>query len=445
MSISSKELCTPTLYKLDSRGAVRTWKAWSTLLDNGHAVETTESGLAKGKKSEISITVIKGKNLGKSNETTPIQQVNGSIANRYRLKSREGYVEDVDDFVQSGSMLALEWRANCHRMPQIALKQPKLDGIRCDCLNANGNFILKSRKGLEFKPFIYETEWAKYLRDNMPDTSEVDGELYIHGAEFNEISSLVGSYKFNTAELLELCQDTPDGLVIHMSKKDILDQVYRGAFYPIQDRNSKAPAFEPEMSAVDLGKNKSWLFPGFSCADIEVLGTSDLQYWIYDYPSIDDSAEIRNIELDNSWNTEEAINVGLISVIAEEFNKDDIIEVNDEYVQQGFEGTIVRNPSSPYAFGRRSAGLLKFKYFFDQEWIIKGHKLDSTGNLVLLFESDTGEEFYCTPKGTRAWKAALLSDIDSVIGKPATIRYQVLHQESLKPQFGRVVTIRDYE
>lgn len=443
-AIPNEELCTPVLYKIDSQGVTRVWRAWTVLNDDGTATEHNESGIQGGKLSGIPITVTEGKNIGKKNETTPLQQANKKVQSKYDKKLREGYVADLAEFTQQGVMKAHDWRVSKHRMTLIALHQPKLDGIRCKVIKKDGEITLMSKSNKEFKEFLYDLPWANHILHTI-DEGEVDGEMYIHGLELNEIASLVMAYKLTTAELLEYCEDTEGGLKINLKKKDILDQVYRGNFVALQDVTVKTPTFDPSMDAIEVGKNKAWIFPGYTMEDVQTVGTHQLEYYAFDMPDEESTAELRNMRLQELLDNEDALEHNLRAVIAEEFNIEDIESINEDYVSLGYEGTMVRKPSGLYAFGERTADLQKYKLFYDQEWIITGCTIDREGNPTLTFTSDAGVEFESRPTGNRAWRARLLRDMDELVGKRATIRYQKLFPETLVPQFGRCVAIRDYE
>lgn len=437
MAISNEPMVLPMLYKLDSKGQVRCWRAWTTLNDDGSAVENNESGLEGGTLSGIPITVTTGKNIGKKNETTPLQQANKKILSKYDKKVKEGYVQSLNDFTQQGVMKAHDWKVSKHRMSPIALKQPKLDGIRLKIIKESEEVIkCMSKSNNEFKPHIYDMPWVRYLAAEMNVGEEVDGEMYIHGMELNDIGSLVMKYRANTTQFLEVCVDSEEGLVVNLKWQHILDQMFTGRF---------SPEKEDFDDAIEIGRNKGWIFPGYSKEDIETIGSDALEFWMFDMPDEESMAEQRNANLAARYNEQEHLDVGIVAVIAEEFEICDIEAANDEYVSQGFEGTMVRKPSGTYVFGDRTADLQKFKLSFDAEWIIEGFELDRQGNPTFLFTSALGFPFACRPKGTQAWRSRILQDMENVVTKPATIRYQKLFAETLVPQFGRVVAIRDYE
>lgn len=451
--MNNEEMSTPILYKLDSKGVTRVWRAWTELQEDGSAIENNESGIEGGKLSGIPITLLVGKNIGKANETTPIQQANLNIQSKFNAKLKEGYVLDLSEFTQQGVMKALHWSTSSHRMPEIAFHQPKLDGIRCKIhVNSSGQIQMMSKKNTEFKPFIYETPFARFFAEHLTTDSDVDGEMYIHGVDFNDIQSLVMSYKLSQGEFLDLCEDTDEGLRVNMKAKDIVDLVHIGNFQPEFGTVEVSPgvfkkttSIAEDFHAIEIGRNKGWIFPGFTKNDIQVIGTNDLQFWMFDAPDRESVYETRNEYIRSHWMSLDLEGNSVVPVLGVEFSKSDIESVNDEYVAQGFEGTMVRSPSALYSFGDSSAGLLKFKLFYDAEWYITGHSLDREGNPTFTFVSDAGYEFSCRPTGNRAWRCKLLECAEDLIGLKGTLRYQRLHPETLCPQFARMISVRNYE
>ena len=64
---------TPTLYGIDSKGNIKVWKG--SVTDEGdQSVIEYQFGLELGKKQVQTKTITDGKNIGRSNETTPYEQ-----------------------------------------------------------------------------------------------------------------------------------------------------------------------------------------------------------------------------------------------------------------------------------------------------------------------------------------------------------------------------------
>ena len=117
------------------------------------------------------------------------------------------------------------------------------------------------------------------------------------------------------------------------------------------------------------------------------------------------------------------------------------------YMRAGYEGVIVRDPAAPYAVGRRSPGLLKYKLFRDDEFriiaVVEASGKDA-GTAVLRCVTKEGREFNVRPQGTREHRGHLLRDASLIIGKQLTVRFQEL-SDDLVPRFPIGIAVRDYE
>ena len=103
-------------------------------------------------------------------------------------------------------------------------------------------------------------------------------------------------------------------------------------------------------------------------------------------------------------------------------------QYHKEYLDQGYEGSIMRLGSNVYKHGR-SYGLMKFKDFHDTEAIIIGYEIGKgkrKGTLgKFIMQDDDGVEFGCPPgKGyTYEDMKNMLDNIKDYIGKRATFTY----------------------
>lgn len=168
--------------------------------------------------------------------------------------------------------------------------------------------------------------------------------------------------------------------------------------------------------------------------------TPQLEFWMFDTPDEETPAEIRKLRRDKFKDVQ-----GVVIVEGELVNKDEIEDVNDHYVGEGFEGVMAYNPAGLYAYGNRTMALQKYKSFYDDEWTALGYRLDREGNINFIFKSDLGYEFEVRPKGTREFRQQLKEDAELLVGKSMTIRYQMLFRDTNIPQFPRIIAIRDYE
>jgi len=113
-----------------------------------------------------------------------------------------------------------------------------------------------------------------------------------------------------------------------------------------------------------------------------------------------------------------------------------------QYLEQGYEGQIIRISNSEYKNGR-SRNLLKRKEFIDQEFTIIDIE-EGTGNRSGMMGRIKFDGFDANARGSHAYWKELLRNKDIYIGKQATVRFQNWTPDG-KPRFPVVVAIRDYE
>jgi DNA ligase-1 len=96
-----------------------------------------------------------------------------------------------------------------------------------------------------------------------------------------------------------------------------------------------------------------------------------------------------------------------------------------DYISEGFEGQMLRDPNTPYE-NKRSNGLLKHKTFHDEEFEIIGYAEGVgkfSGKLATLKVDVNGVQVDCTINGTMSYLEELFEIKDSLIGKKATVKY----------------------
>ena len=128
-------------------------------------------------------------------------------------------------------------------------------------------------------------------------------------------------------------------------------------------------------------------------------------------------------------------------------NEAQIHEAQRKFVEEGYEGAMVRNLKGAYAIGKRSPDLQKVKTFLDGEYEIVGFS-EATGNDAgtVIWECKTleGLTFRARPRGTREARTEQYQNGNDYIGKQLTVRYQELTDDGV-PRFPVGITIRDYE
>lgn len=183
-----------TLYKQTSTGKVQQWTVYS----EGRTVVTVY-GLVGGKLQTTKDVIKEGKNLGRSNATTPETQAALQAQQEYDGKLKEGYSTDMNTAATTKNTLGaiepmlafpLEKKEKYATFP--ALAQPKLDGLRCIAILSGGKARLYSRTQKEFTTVPHINAEIERLFRGKGDLI-LDGELYNHEfkANFNRIIELI--------------------------------------------------------------------------------------------------------------------------------------------------------------------------------------------------------------------------------------------------------------
>lgn len=368
------------LYKRTSTGAVQVW--WQ---ERTGGKFRTHSGQDGGKIVTSEWTLAEGKNVGRSNETTPEAQAKLEVESNYARKKKDGYSETVQaakDSNRFSPMLAKdfdEYGPKINFAPQYphlppVYAQPKLDGIRC-IANAQG---LWARKGdpIVSCPHIFKV--LKPFFEAMPGLM-LDGELYNHDLhdDFDEITSLV-----------------------------------------------KKPTAGPEHWAVT---------------------EKIIEYHIYDSP---DGGSLYHTRFARFADIVNAVGAPLVIVPTMPiFARHALDTWYEEWLNKGYEGQIVR-VDGPYE-QKRTKLLLKRKEFVDSEFevldILEGKGNASGGAKIAWLRLDTNpdEKFKADVVGTKAQRVEILKNKAKLIGKMATVKYFKQRTPAGIPRFGKIKLIHD--
>lgn len=184
----------PTLYQPSKRGAPKEWTISVVLrdLEDGGVVPSIRVvfGLSGMKMQEGFRDVVQGKNLGKKNETTPVQQAQMMAWSVWRKKKDSGYGETLDEANEEAvPMLAEEYKKKRHKAKFPGFAQPKLEGVRCRAIKVSQREMLYlSRKG---KPFHTLDHLTKFYLAALNIGEETDGELFNPEYSFQELVSYI--------------------------------------------------------------------------------------------------------------------------------------------------------------------------------------------------------------------------------------------------------------
>ena len=180
-----------TIYKVDSKGKLR----YLTIRTEDNLVVQT-SGIYESPNAVTHKSECIGKNIGKSNETTPQEQAILEAKAKIKAKLEEGYYETAQEArreVLILPMLAKSFDEEEHKVTYPCHVQPKLDGMRC--LKKEQNLI--SRKNKEINTMFHIANELKEFADIF------DGELYAHGLSFQDNMKLIKKYRKDESEKIK--------------------------------------------------------------------------------------------------------------------------------------------------------------------------------------------------------------------------------------------------
>lgn len=350
----------PTLYKKTSTGADQMWEI--STYDN---IIITRYGQVGGKIQETTDVVKSGKNLGRANQTTPVQQAEAEAQSQWEKKLKKGYVQSlsdaqagrVDSIIEGGyfPMLAHKYAERGDDITFPAYLQPKLDGHRCtaEVIPDDATLWSRTRKPIFSVPHINE--------------------------------ALIRAFGFAATKIL------PDG--------ELYNHTYHNNFEELTHYiRSSQP--EPGHEAIE-----------YHIYDVNMPGTFAQRFdWLAGvFSTIPNSSPLKLVPT---------------RIV---YNEDEMMEEFERFNSLGYEGAMVRNADGLYV-EKRSPDLQKLKTFMDEEFTIvavvegrgrlTGHALFSC---LLPDQSGTFDVKLCGPLENLKmyW-----DNPGQVIGKELTVKFQ---------------------
>lgn len=172
-----------------------------------------------------------------------------------------------------------------------------------------------------------------------------------------------------------------------------------------------------------------------------------LQYYIYDVVDLDKTFEERyktlqtiKTELNLGFDPNKVFTDGelFIQMLPQEKIKNDsdtMWALHNQYVQEGWEGAVLRDPDKKYNPGARD--MIKLKSRLDSEFKTVGYELGLRGveDMVFVMETKDGKKFKAKPMGSKEVKDDLFANFDTQIkDKMATCTYFYLSDDGIPLQ-----------
>jgi DNA ligase-1 len=130
-------------------------------------------------------------------------------------------------------------------------------------------------------------------------------------------------------------------------------------------------------------------------------------------------------------------------------SEDDVTEAYKDFLNDGYEGAILRSLTMPYE-GKRSVGLLKLKTMEDSEFEVcgveegKGKLMGKAGAIWCYTDSTKQKKFKAKMEGELESLEEYYVNIDKYLGRSLTVRFQNLTPDGV-PRFPVGVRFREAE
>lgn len=167
--------------------------------------------------------------------------------------------------------------------------------------------------------------------------------------------------------------------------------------------------------------------------------SSKLEYRIYDIPS----EKVWEERVKDLTKLAGCPTLSIHTVLTEVcYDEQQAKESIHKYMEQGYEGLILRNLGGKYEYGQRSNDLLKWKLFCSDEALVYDAEKDKNKEAVLKCKLKNGIEFKCKMKGSHSER--VYENQLKFIGKYITFNYQTLTVDGV-PQFPVGVAVREVD
>ncbi len=356
----------PDLYKKTNTGAIQYWGISVIKTQDGAVIQTYFGQYGTDKPQSTSDFISEGKNIGRSNETTPYEQACAEAQSKHEKQRKKGYVESIeaaqagelDELIEGGisPMLAHTFEKQGHKIKYPCYVQGKLDGIRMVAVVKNGTCTLwsRTRKPITSLPHIVEE-----IEKNFKEDVILDGEAYSH------------EFKDNFEH------------IVHLVRQEEPDSQCTDVQYHIYDLvNDKT--FDHRIL---------WLSKKFSS-----MKTPNFKY------------------------------LKLVSTHMVE-DENQVFGWFSDFREQGYEGCMLRNANGLYV-NKRSCDLIKVKEMQDDEFEIvgieegRGKLAGHVGAFVC--KTRDGQEFKAKPAGATERLREYFLDHGLWQGRQLVVQYQSL-------------------
>lgn len=331
---------------------------------------TTKYGLEDGKLTEKEDYIEKGKNIGKVNETTPEEQAKLQAESAWDKQKLKGYRETPEEINKS---------------------------------------IIAPMKPLEFNKAKHRLTSPIYIQ---PKINGIRCLITRTGQRDYEFISNGNKDYF---EVFKHCDIMMEALSNILPLRYTIDGEFYHPDWPLNKIRSATAKFHPDK-------------------------TPKLEYWVFDLPitsiyiGLPFSNRIKNLKELVSDRPQHPIVLCPTLQIPTAQNLSETVKImNKQFVEDGFEGVIIRDGNGTYRHGERTAVLQKYKEFKEEKFPISDITVEETTingiyteAIMYVCDAEKGT-FKCRPKGSKLERRKLLNQYRNgefnPIGKHLRVRF----------------------
>lgn len=266
---------------------------------------------------------------------------------------------------------------------------------------------VKMREGSTVKPML-----AKQEKD-IKNRKIFDKDWYI-SRKVNGVRCLIyyDGKQIRTASRGAINYDIA---IIHIIQHPLLEKFFK---------NHPEAILDGEIFKMGWTLNK---ISGICRTQATVFDGKDLEFYWYDIVDLEKSFSER-WKLMNEWSKEFQLtdfdpyrHIGEdtlhIQFLPQELISgfDNMKKLHDEWVEDGWEGAVIRNPDSVYKPGSRGNDWIKIKSYLDGTYKVIGYELGLRGteDMVFVCKTEEGKTFNAKPMGDRLIKEEYIQNFES--------------------------------
>jgi ATP-dependent DNA ligase len=363
------------LYGIDQKKKIKEWRIKVTNMGEYSLMEYNY-GYIDGKRTECIQRISSGKNIGKKNETTHYQQAVLDATSKWKKKKDEGYLTELMKIEEQFDNLKIE-----------------NDTLNVDHVSGQGGLgeIVFPMLAQDYNKYKSKLVYPCYIQPKL------DGYRMLFNSNTGNCTSRQGK-EFEIIKQTLLYTELKT-----LNEKIVLDgelYIHGGIF---------------EHLGI-LRKKK------LSNDDQKII--NDIEYHVYDFVDKNNEYENRYVMLNQMFKDNNFKKIKLVKTL-EIQNENDLKQNHLIFVDEKYEGTIIRNKNGKYKCKYRSTDLLKYKDFEDAEFKIVDytHEIDTSSKdeklIVWVCQLENGDRFNVRPKGVREERKLLYKDCQNNFNKYA--------------------------